>query len=187
MDLNYLFHQSYYDLPPPLQKSVYRSFYNLVHQDITYLLGRDHVLTEDIIQESFLKVISNVNKYKIDNSKAWLRQVTRNCAMDYLRKTKLDRQSTDIASLFEDNKTLVVQQISVALEVEEKLRDEALRTAITELKQDYQTIITLFYIEEMSYKEIAKMLGHSEQAISQKLARARKKLLHQFLKKWVEN
>lgn len=186
LDWFYLFHQNFKNLTPELQKSVYRSFYNLVYQDITYLLGGDRVLTEDIIQESFIKTISNVDQHKITNSKAWLRQVTRNYTLDYLKKIKKDRQATDIAKIFEDNTALAVQQISVALEVEEKIRDELLRKTISELKQDYRTVITLFYIEEMSYKEMAKLLGLSEQAISQKLARARKKLLHQFQRKWAE-
>lgn len=70
-------------------------------------------------------------------------------------------------------------------EVENKIRNERLHEAIAELQPEYRILITLFYIEEMSYKEIADMLGLTQQIVSQKLYRARKKLLQQFQQKWV--
>lgn len=71
-------------------------------------------------------------------------------------------------------------------EIENKIRDEVLHQVIAELKPDYRLIIKMFYIEELSSKEIAATLHISEQAVSQKLVRARKKLLEQFKRKWDE-
>ncbi|MCM3134873.1 sigma-70 family RNA polymerase sigma factor [Paenibacillus polysaccharolyticus] len=186
MDTIYLFHKNFNDLPPPLQNSAYRSFYNLVFDDITYLLDGDHILTEDIIQECFIKVIYKVNKQKINNSTAWLRKVARNHTFDYLKKNYIDRQASNITKVSEKKFSHTVQQISIEGEVEEKQRDKLLQESIAELKPDYQTVITLFYIEELSHKEISVLLGLSECAVSQKLARARKKLFQHFNRKWID-
>lgn len=184
---SFLLYQDFDTLAPELQELVYRSFYSLVYKDIYYLLG-DHALTEDMIQEAFFKIISIVGKHKVSNMSAWMRQVARNLTYDYLKKTKKERYTVDIDAVIyvENDINLGMQQISVANEVEDKIRDELLHQAITELKPDYRILITLFYIEEKSYKDIATDLGLSEQAVSQKLMRARKKLLQQFQRKWVD-
>ncbi|WP_438349447.1 RNA polymerase sigma factor [Paenibacillus sp. FA6] len=181
----YLFHQDFDELTPELQEIVYRSFYTHVYKDIFYLIG-DHASTEDMIQEAFFKIISIVHKHQVSNYPAWLRHVTRNLTLDMMRKNKKERQMTDLSvvSSIESNIDLAVQQISVAIQVEETIRDELLLQAINELKPEYRTIITLFYIHELSYKEVAGLLDLSEHAVSQKLARARKKLLYQFQRKW---
>ncbi|WP_253298440.1 RNA polymerase sigma factor [Paenibacillus sp. MSJ-34] len=184
---SFLLYQDFDTLAPELQEVVYRSYYSMVYKDIFYLLG-DHALTEDMIQEAFFKTITIVGNHKVSNMSAWMRQVARNLTYDYLKKTKKERYTVDIDTVIniENDVTLGMQQISVANEVEDKIRDELLHQAITELKPDYRILITLFYIEEKSYKEIAAELGLSEQAVSQKLMRARKKLLHQFQSKWVD-
>lgn len=48
------------------------------------------------------------------------------------------------------------------------------------LKPDYRIVITLFYIEGLSYKELSALLQISEQAVSQRLARARKNCFNNF-------
>lgn len=180
-----LLYNDFYTLPQQIQASVYDTFYNLVYKDI-YFLVNDHNLTEDIIQDSFLKIITIIKKYEISNLSAWLRKTTRNLAIDYHKKNKNDRNIVDINSViyYEIESILASQQISVTEEVENKVRDELLHQAVLKLKTDYQEIIKLFYLEGHSYKDIAVKLGISEPAVSQKLARARKKLLSQFLRKW---
>lgn len=173
------------ELHPDIQRLIYQNFYNLVYKDIYYLL-KDSALTEDLIQEVFFKVISIIHKHQIANPSAWIRQVARNHTMDYLRKNKKERytkQLGDVSTLeihFDDIDILYVDQ-----EVETSIRDEVLHRSIAKLKPDYRELITLHYIEEMSYKEIATALDISEPAVGQKLLRARKKLLQIFKRKWV--
>ncbi len=72
----------------------------------------------------------------------------------------------------------------MANKVEVKLRNELLLQTLNELKPEYRTILTLYYIEEKNYKEISQELQLSEQVIAQRLARARKKLYQKFLGQW---
>lgn len=76
-----------------IQEMVYRSFYQFVYRDIRYMVY-DHSFTEDIIQDAFLKAITKGPKMRSDtNIPAWIRQLTRNTALDYLRKLKRNRQT----------------------------------------------------------------------------------------------
>lgn len=45
------------DLDETIQELVYRSFYQFVYRDINFMV-RDHALTEDIIQDAFMKAIT---------------------------------------------------------------------------------------------------------------------------------
>lgn len=187
-DWTILLYQDFDTLAPELQELVFRSFYSLVYKDIYYLLG-DHGLSEDIVQEAFLKIISIVGNHKVANMSAWMRQLTRNLTYDFLKKEQKNRYITDLDSVISmgNEIKLGMEQISISNQVEDKIRDELLHQTITELKPDYRLLITLFYMEEKTYKEIAAELGLTEHAVSQKLMRARQKLLHQFHRKWVDS
>ncbi|WP_240418062.1 RNA polymerase sigma factor [Paenibacillus periandrae] len=180
----YLLRSSIDDLDTTTQELVYRSFYQFVYRD-TYFMLRDHSITEDIIQESFLKAVSQGPKLRSDaNIPGWIKQVTRNTAIDWLRKMKRDRQMLN-GSYVSISET-VLDEISVAKEVEIKMRDATLYQALNELKPDYRTLLLLFYMEGKSYKEICKELHMTESVFTQRLARARKKLLQHFSGKWVD-
>lgn len=182
-----LLQQDFDTLSPELQELVYRSFYHLVYRDIFYLLG-EHAMTEDMIHEAFFKIISIVGKHKVSNMTAWMKQVTRNLTLDFMKKINKERHIVDLETVISTMSDfgLGMHETSVANEVEDKIRDELLHQSIIELTPDYRVIITQFYIEGKSYKEIAVDLDLSEQAVSQKLMRARKKLLHQFQRKWAD-
>lgn len=170
------------------QEMIYHSFRRFVYKDI-YFLIRDHSSTEDIIHESFIKVVVQCPKVKhTSNLQGWIKQVTRNTTMDWLRKNKRNRQNLDleIVNIIELNKTLSLNEQGVAAEVENRLRDELLHQTINELAPDYRILLLLYYVEEKSYNEICKELQLTEQVVTQRLARARKKLLQYFSRKWVD-
>ncbi|WP_246061786.1 sigma factor-like helix-turn-helix DNA-binding protein [Paenibacillus oralis] len=48
------------------------------------------------------------------------------------------------------------------------------------------SVLILFYLEGKSYRDICQELNLSEAVLSQRLVRARKKLLQHFLGKWVD-
>jgi len=81
----------------------------------------------------------------------------------------------------------VRNEVSVASEVETKVKIELLYLALSELKSDYKTVLLLFYLSGKSYREISKELNLGEAVVSQRLARARKKLLQHFLEKWADH
>lgn len=184
--------QWYYFLRSPLddldvtsQELVYRSFYQFVYRDI-YFMVRDHPLSEDIIQDAFLKAVTNGPKMRSDeNIPAWIKQLTRNTALDYLRKLKRNRQVLIDSFVKISGKSF--DEISVAIEVETRERDKLLYQAINELNLEYRTVLLQFYIKGKSYREICRELNLTEPVFTQRLARARKKLLRHFLQKWTDD
>jgi RNA polymerase sigma factor (sigma-70 family) len=172
------------DLDTTIQKLVYLSYYQFVYRDIYYMV-HDHSLTEDIIQDAFIKAISKGPKMRSDtNIPAWIKQLTRNTALDQLRKLKRDRQM--LMDPYVNISDATLDEISVASEVETRERDALLYQSIAELKPEYRTILLLFYVEGKSYREICRELHLNEPVLTQRLARARKKLFQNFLRKWTD-
>ncbi|WP_253805990.1 RNA polymerase sigma factor [Paenibacillus sp. Cedars] len=76
------------DLSEPIQEEIYYEFYDLVYGQILYVV-RDHAAVEDIIQESFIKVITSKPNFEMESKmRGWLRVVAKNSTMNYLRKNK---------------------------------------------------------------------------------------------------
>lgn len=177
------------DLEGELQASLYYSYRNLVYKDIYFLL-RDHHYMEDVLQEAFLKTITNADHIKHHmNLSGWIRRVARNVAIDYMRKQKKHRQFVASSNAYATKATMdsYPSNFNLALKVEKKLQREMLLQAIDELKVEYRVLLNLHYIEERSYKEISKQLQLSEQVITQRLARARRKLAQLVSREWVED
>ncbi|MDO3411515.1 sigma-70 family RNA polymerase sigma factor [Saccharibacillus sp. CPCC 101409] len=174
------------ELSDESQEIVYRAYYKFIYRDVFYLL-KDHGSTEDVIQETFFKVLIAIKKHRVKNIPAWIKQIARNFVMDDLRKRQPAYYADDlnyiknIEEFSEQDKGL----LPLADKVEIKMRNEVLHQALAELHSEYRQIILLFYIEGLSYREISTVLELSEQAVSQKLYRARKKLKKKFNRKWV--
>jgi RNA polymerase sigma-70 factor (ECF subfamily) len=180
--LFYLLRTDIEKLDYEIQEMIYNSFYRFVYRDI-YFLVLDHEATKDIIQESFLKMIISGPKTKhATNMKGWVKQVTRNTALDWLRKNK--RPGINKTSINTLEEIIAIHELDAAKKVEDKLRKKLLHQTIAELKPDYRTLLMLYYFEEKSYKEISQLLQLSEQVIAQRLARARKKLYKKFSSNW---
>lgn len=128
----------------------------------------DYHLAEDITQEAFAKVWLNLSGFKVGTSfKAWLFAIIRNLAIDSLRRNKREYEILDTyeADYGEPEATF--------LEAE---RYAALNKAIKGLPPDAKTAISLYAVEEMSYSEIAGVMGKSILSVKSLIFRARKKL-----------
>lgn len=170
-----------------VQKEIYFEFYHDVYGMIFYMTS-DHAAAEDIIQESFLKVIMHVPN--IDNDKSfrgWLRVVVKNTAYSYLRKIKKYRNDLDSESVYMNRIPGWVTDVDyISKEVELKMMAEEISKYLQELKPDYQQVVELRWKHGLSYKEIAQHMNTTDQIIKHKLYRAREAVKKRFLKEWVE-
>lgn len=79
---------NFHHLDNSSQELIYHSFRELIYRDIC-LLFRNHALAEDVVQESFIKIVEQAPKLRnTTNMKAWIKKVARNTAYDYLKKIK---------------------------------------------------------------------------------------------------
>lgn len=139
---------------------------------------------EDICQEVFIKVFRKMEKFRGDSRlSTWIAKIAYNTSITHLRKQKsrgeqsYDDQPLIIASEKDEN---LNQKI-----VEKKEAKQYLMQLIESLPVNYRTVLTLYYLEEFSYKEIEGITGMPDGTIKSYLSRARK-LLKGKLEKVVE-
>lgn len=111
---------------------------------------------KDSVQQIFLKVISELQKYKVDYFKSWLYMIARNhCLMKIRdRHGKIPVELTD--------KLLTPQEINNKQELIEKDKTLALmEEGLYELNEEQKLCINLFYLQKKSYQEIADTTGYS--------------------------
>ena len=108
----------------------------------------------DAVQQVFLKVISELQKYKIDYFKSWLYMVARNHCLMKLRN-KNGRSVREI----NDNMPLAAEIPQPALQIEKDALLTYVGLSLNELTIEQKTCVTLFYLEKKSYTEIAAATG----------------------------
>lgn len=133
----------------------------------TYTLCRNMTVAEDIVSEAFYKALATVD-YESESFKYWLLRVCRNKYFDYLKKQK------KLKPIEDDNEIVSDDNVIDKIIKEEKYA--ALYKAINILDENYREAIVLFYFEELKIKEIALIMGRSEENIKVLLFRARGKL-----------
>jgi RNA polymerase sigma factor (sigma-70 family) len=112
----------------------------------------------DTVQQIFLKVLQDVQKYKIENFKPWLYMVARNSCLTILRdKKKLYHEEIS-------DKNNIYNDFTIGHEFTNAKNDipiELLEVALKELNTEQKQCITLFYLQKNSYQEVSDVTGYS--------------------------
>ncbi len=118
---------------------------------------------DDIVQDVFMKLyITNKQFASDDHARYWLIRVTINTCKNLLKSSWKTRNIT-------------LEDISVTTAFEQK-EQEDLYEAVMGLPEKYRTVLYLYYYEDFSVKEIAKMLKIKVSAVTTRLSRARDQL-----------
>jgi len=133
-----------------------------------YLYLKDYHLAEDAVQDTFIKVMKSYDSFRYKSSeKTWITRIAINCCKNIIR-TQWFRNARNN---FEENMLVATEN-----PIEDFLEKDSISRAIMELNANDREIIALYYYQELSMKEIASIIGKSENATIQRLNRARKKL-----------
>lgn len=172
------------DLAPLLQSELYVCFYRLVYASV-YKIVKNHESTEDVIQDSFLRIIDIRLKEKgIMNVEGWLKKVAKNTALNHLRKQNKERVCFLDINEFSDNSRCSISYNAVEREVEDVFFRRFLEDSIESLKAEYRQVILLRYGHHLSYKSIARVTNLTEGTVRQRLARAKAMLKKRWLNEW---
>lgn len=183
-NLVYLFTADFDKLSRPLQEIIYKEYYHLVYNLVLFMI-KDPATVEDILQEGFLRALNKAPLIEEESKmKAWLKIVTKNVAFDYLRKSKKHRNDVDIESVFIDGEFFLDKSPSIEGEVENRFLVDIVNDCLDHLKPEHKVIIELRWKKEMSYKEIADELCTTEEAIRQRLFRARDSIKKKLKNEW---
>jgi RNA polymerase sigma-70 factor (ECF subfamily) len=141
------------------------------------VLSRDRTEAEDLVQETCVRAVKAVESLQPgSNAKSWLFTILRNIWLNQVRQR---RAAPRIVELDVDENTLGMaveaSKDPYALYVSKVERDQV-REAIQRLPGEFREIIVLREYEELSYQEIATLLGCPAGTVMSRLGRARSKL-----------
>lgn len=130
---------------------------------------------EDVVQEVLIKVWQKKDQLeKIENKEAWCMTVTRNLALDKLRRKKVILDDVD------DHRGISDDNMSPYRALQSDDTMKIIRDAIQELPEAQQQVIHLRDVEGYTYKEIADITGFSSDKVKVYLHRARITLRHKL-------
>ena len=132
---------------------------------IAYSYTKNVQTSEDVVQDAFVKLYKVHKTFVSDEQiKYWLIRVTINRSLDILKHNK---KEIIIDPEYINNLSLD----SFSLD-----KDEEMRLCVLALKDIYKTVIILFYYDNYSINEIAKILNIKEVNVKVRLHRARQEL-----------
>lgn len=133
--------------------SIYRFAKNILKNDVD---------TEDVVSEAILKAYKNKSKLKEINSfKSWIMRIVVNECYDLIKR---------------NNKFDLTNDVDTLNLVHNDNYEISLREIVKQLNYEYSSVITLYYYEDMSIKEISEVLEIAEGTVKSRLNRAKEKL-----------
>lgn len=149
---------------------------------IMYLNGfvRNINIAEELTEEAFVKLVLKRPRFSKNASfKTWLYTIARNVAIDYLRHNKKE-------VCIEDYSYISSEDIDLEKNYIQKQDKLLLYRTIDKLKPDHRQVLWLFYFEQLSNKEIAKIMGKTTHNVETLVHRARNTLKSKLLEEGFE-
>ena len=152
----------------------------MVYRHCLHMLKNVHE-AEDAAQESMLRAFRAYPSFRGKGVASWLFAIAHNTCLDILRSARWRRESLTL-----DDAEKPFQQADGAPDPEaayvNRAEDDRLWELISTLKPEQQTMLALYYGENMSYEDIARATGTRVGTVKSRLNRAKE----QLAKKWGE-
>ena len=143
---------------------------------LRYVPDRDDL--NDVIQDSFVKILSSVNRFEYRGEgslKGWVLRIVSNEAINFIK------QKAKFSFVDEFPDEIEEQEPDV-----DKVPPQVLNQIISELPDGYRMVLNLYVFEQKSHKEIAEMLDIKESTSASQYLRA-KKLLASKINNYLKN
>ena len=124
----------------------------------------------DCVQQIFLKVINELQKYKVDYFKSWIYMIAKNHCLMKLRDQKsfpieLNEQIIPVENPVNKNEL-----------VEKETLLQKMQEAIRQLNREQQQCVNLFYLQKKSYAEVAEITGYTMLQVKSHLQNGKRNL-----------
>lgn len=156
-------------------EELYRKYANRIFNYFWYRTGHDRDLSEDLVQETFVRAFNHLPHFRNRGYSylTYLLRIAHNLLVDHYRKPK----SVRVEDLPTDNVPYEITEDLVR-----KSDAEALWRAIQALPRHKRDVLLMYYQQNIPIKDIARVLGTTENAVKLNLSRTRKRLAtHPFL------
>lgn len=145
-----------------MEEQIVRTYADMIYR-IACRYVKNPTDADDVFSEVFLSYFKKERVFESEeHRKAWLIRVTINCAKDLLGKR---------VQWTEYNEELVGEQTAA-----DKDDYMDLYAAIERLSPEYREVIKLYYLDDLSVKQIAQILDKNENTVKTHLSRAREHL-----------
>jgi RNA polymerase sigma-70 factor (ECF subfamily) len=142
---------------------------------------------KDLAQDIYMKAFRNLAGFKFQSKlSTWIAQIAYNSCLSWIEKKKLVLPGNlhEEEEISETTDARVYYHSSVEKNLSQKELSVILRKEIEGLPAIYQTLITLFHHESMTYEELSQITGLPEGTVKSSLFRARKMLKKILLSKY---
>jgi RNA polymerase sigma factor (sigma-70 family) len=135
---------------------------------------QSHEESEEAAQDTFLKVYKSLEKFKSESKfSTWLYKVTYNTCLDRLKSKKRNLLQTSVDDFEEKD---VISFTNVLDAIESRERKQMIQKCLDQLPAEDRFLLTLYYFQENSLKEISKIMGINENNLKIRLYRSRIKI-----------
>lgn len=157
------------------------SSFGLEHIDSLFryavVLTHNRVEAEDLVQETFVRALEALDRLREDsNIRGWLFTILRNLWLNNLRRHRTGPQIVEVDADEYVADTLAGNSPTAHEILESEEDAKHVRAAIEKLPPEFREIIVLREYEELSYQEIASVLGCPAGTVMSRLGRARARL-----------
>ena len=147
------------------------------HKDMVFTLAlrmlKNREEAEEVAQDAFLKAYSSLKNFRKDSKfSTWIYRIVYNLSISQLRKSKAQQYPLD-----DEQRHFELEDTHQKMDrLEQSDRKKFIQQALDKLTYDEQTIITLYYHDDLPVNEIADITQMSTSNVKVKLYRARKRL-----------
>lgn len=166
------------------QQAIHKMFYGKM-KTVCMRYTRDSDQAMDVLQEGFLKVFNNLEKYTgVGTFEGWMRRIMVNLSIDRFRRLKHDlillREQNDIEQLQSESE----EDLDDSDENEEiyDITPEQIIDAMQQLTPAYRTVFNLYVYEDYTHQDIAEALGISVGTSKSNYAKAKKNMKKLLIK-----
>ncbi len=151
---------------------------------VAYRMISNPAEVEDICQDIFLKVYQNLNRFRFESKlSTWIAKIAYTTCLNHLQKKRV--------SLFDDlaGENQFIEDFSSngespAESMELNDTSNRLQKEIQKMPLKFRTAITLYHLDEMSYRQIGEIMNLPEGTVKSYLFRARKYLKDKLISKY---
>lgn len=163
-------------------KEILNRYKSKIYTTIYYII-KDHYISEDIFQETFIKVAKNIKegKYKEEGKLGpWIGRIAHNLCIDHIRKSKSSIAIKFSNNEYNDLENILVSQVGMST-LETEQTHSILWQLMLRLPQEQLEVIVLRIYADMSFRQISQLMQVS---INTSLGRMRYGLMN--LRKMIE-
>ena len=157
---------------------IYKEYYNRVYLFLNKLCS-DHVLAEDLTQETFYQMFLSVDKFKGESDIfTFIAAIAKYTYLKYIRKNKHYANTVsliDLEDMLSDN-----EEYSPHYIYEHEYEQANIRALLENLPEKYRDVIMYRIYADMTFSQTARAMGITENSAKVLFFRAKKKLLEEL-------